>query len=361
MRDVLPDYERLQQGGAAVGRAVVTSVWGSAPRPAGASLLVSADGRMAGSVSGGCVETAAAGAVLEAMAAGAPRVRKFGVSDETAWEVGLACGGSITLLLEPAIRPEVLEAARNSAGTVVGTVVAGPGTGASITLVPGEGTALTGDPLLGQLSAEILAAAGRALAAETSGVARIDAGAQEIEIFLEVFPRQPRLVIFGGVHIAAELVPLARRLGFHTIVADGRAAFLTRERFPDADELILAWPEEAFRQTGLDAATYVCLLSHDPKFDEPALQLALRSPARYIGAIGSRKTQAQRRERLSAAGFSREDIARIHGPIGLDLGGRGAAETALAILAEITAVRHGTKITPVHPRSDRTSREPVRR
>jgi xanthine dehydrogenase accessory factor len=143
------------------------------------------------------------------------------------------------------------------------------------------------------------------------------------------------------VHIAAALVPLAKSLGYRTVVADGREAFLSRERFPDADELVLAWPEEAFAKVGLDPATYVCVLSHDPKFDEPALEIALRSPAAYIGAIGSRKTQASRRERLTAAGFTEDELARLRGPIGLDLGGRQPAETALAILAEMTAVRYG--------------------
>jgi xanthine dehydrogenase accessory factor len=153
-------------------------------------------------------------------------------------------------------------------------------------------------------------------------------------------------VIVGGVHIAAALVSLARALGYRTIVADGRSAFLTRDRFPDADELIHAWPEAAFARIGLDAACYVCILSHDPKFDEPALELALRSPARYIGAIGSRKTQAARRERLKAAGFTEEQVARVHGPIGLDLGGRQPAETALAILAEMTVTRYGGGAAP---------------
>ena len=154
-----------------------------------------------------------------------------------------------------------------------------------------------------------------------------------------MFPRQPRLVIFGGVHIAAALVTLAKTLGYRTIVADGREAFVSRERFPDADELIVAWPEEAFEQTGIDAATFICILSHDPKFDEPALEIALKSPAAYVGAIGSKKTAASRRERLRSAGFTEEQVNRLHGPIGLNLGGRQPAETALAILAEMTAVR----------------------
>jgi xanthine dehydrogenase accessory factor len=160
-------------------------------------------------------------------------------------------------------------------------------------------------------------------------------------VFLEVFPRQARLVIFGGVHIAVALVPLARMLGYRTIVADGRQSFLTRERFPDADELILAWPEQAFERIGLDRSCYVCVLSHDPKFDEPALKAALRSPARYVGAIGSKKTQAARRKWLESEGFTEEELARLHGPIGLELGGRQPAETALAILAQMTAVRYG--------------------
>jgi xanthine dehydrogenase accessory factor len=172
-------------------------------------------------------------------------------------------------------------------------------------------------------------------------VLRLEAGGGAVEIFLEVFPRRPTLLVFGGVHIAAALVPLARPLGYRTVVADGREGYLTRERFPEADELILGWPEEVFRRVGLDPATCVAVLTHDPKFDEPALRLALRSPACYVGAIGSRNTQAGRREKLRAEGFTEAELARLHGPIGLDLGGRAPAEIALAIMAEITAVRHG--------------------
>jgi xanthine dehydrogenase accessory factor len=175
-------------------------------------------------------------------------------------------------------------------------------------------------------------------------VETIDTGEGAVEVFLEVFPRKPTLLIFGGVHIATALVRIAKPLGYRTVVADGREGFLTRERFPEADELILGWPDEAFRRVGLDAATCVCLLTHDPKFDEPALELALRSEACYVGAIGSRKTQAHRRERLRGLGFSEQEVARLHGPIGLDLGGRTPEEIALAIMAEITAVRYGRPI-----------------
>jgi xanthine dehydrogenase accessory factor len=148
------------------------------------------------------------------------------------------------------------------------------------------------------------------------------------------------------VHVAAALVPMARQLGYYTIVSDGREGFLTRERFPAADELVPGGPEAVFARVGIDAATSVCILSHDPKFDLPALELSLQSSAAYIGAIGSRKTQAGRREKLAAAGFTQAQIDRIHGPIGLDLGGREPAEIALAILAEMTMVRYGKVPTP---------------
>jgi xanthine dehydrogenase accessory factor len=302
-------------------------------------MLATADGDMAGSVSGGCVEGATVTEIGEAIGRGTPRLVTFGVSDERAWEVGLACGGTIKVFVEPTVRPEILAAARGPGGEVVATVVDGPGVGSLIRVFE-DGR------IEGRLGADVPVAPVReaalaALRRESSHTTMVESAAGSASVFLEVFARQPRLVIFGGVHIGVALVPLARALGYRTIVADGRPAFLGRERFPDADELILGWPEAAFGQIGIDAACYVCILSHDPKFDEPALELALRSPARYIGAIGSRKTQAARRERLKAAGFTDDQVARVHGPIGLDLGGRHPAETALAILAEMTAVRYG--------------------
>ena len=339
MRDLLNDYDRLIARGRPIGRAVVTSVWGSAPRPEGSSMLADTEGTMAGSVSGGCVEGATATEIGAAIGRGTPRLVTFGVTNERAWEVGLACGGTIKVFVEPGVRPEVLSAARGPGGEVIATVVEGPGTGGSARVYE---NGRIEDHLGGGISADAVRdAALAALAREAAATITLETGAGPASVFLEVFPRSPRLVIFGGVHIAVALVPLARTLGYRTIVADGRPAFLTRERFPDADELILAWPEEAFRQVELDASCYVCILSHDPKFDEPALQAALHSPARYVGAIGSKKTQASRREWLRDAGFTDADIARVHGPIGLDLGGRQPAETALAILAEMTAVRYG--------------------
>lgn len=338
MRDLLPEYDILTRAGP-VGRAVVLQVWGSAPRPEGSCLLATPDGKMAGSVSGGCVETAAAEEIREAIQGNRPKRVSWGVTHERAWEMGLSCGGTIEVLVEPSVRAEILESARAESGSVIATIIGGNapiGSGAVVSesgpdrIVGNPGSALAGP---------IAALAKEALGGLTSSVATVPG--TDVEVFLEVFPRRPTLLVFGGVHIAMALVRMARPLGFRTVVGDGREGFLTRERFPDADQLILGWPDQVFREVGLDSATCVCLLTHDPKFDEPALELALRSPACYVGAIGSRKTQAHRRERLRAAGFSDAEIARLHGPIGLELGGRAPAEIALAILAEITAVRYG--------------------
>jgi xanthine dehydrogenase accessory factor len=321
---------------------MVTSIWGSAPRQHGASLLATPSGKLAGSVSGGCVESAAAQEIAAVIADGKPKRVKFGVSNARAWEVGLACGGTIEVLVQPEVPSVVLQAARNEAGVVVATVMEGEsGAKSPFAVVRANGTLEhTGwkDWLVKAVSAEAL----DALRKETSATVELTGPAGEpVTVFLEVFARRPTLLIFGGVHIAMAMVPQAKALGFRTVVADGRAAFLTRERFPDADDLILAWPDEACDKVGLDDSTYVCILTHDPKFDEPATDRALRSPTRYIGAIGSKKTAQSRRERLEQAGFSAADIARVRGPIGLDLGGRAPAEIALAILAEMTAIRYG--------------------
>ncbi len=338
MRELLAEYEALRRAGP-VGRAVVLQVWGSAPRPEGACLLATTDGRMAGSVSGGCIETAAAEEIREAIARHAPKRTSWGVTHERAWEMGLSCGGTIDVLIEPDVRPEILTAAGRDSGSVVATVLGGKAPAGSGVLVEESGRRAP----FGDLPAELVEPLAERAAAWLPGLnSRVESlEGYGIEVFFEVFPRRPTLLVFGGVHIAMALVRMAKPLGFRTVVADGREAFLTRDRFPEADELVLGWPEEVFHRVGLDSATCVCVLTHDPKFDEPALELALRSPACYVGAIGSRKTQAQRRERLRAAGFTDAEVARLHGPIGLKLGGRTPAEIALAILAEITAVRYG--------------------
>lgn len=342
MRELLTEFERMKESGP-VGRAVVTGVWGSAPRAEGAVLLAGADGRMAGSVSGGCVENAVVEEIVAALQRGTPKALEYGVTHERAWEFGLSCGGTISLFVEPSVRPELLAAAGRREATVVATVVGGAAPPGTALVLREDGTReVHGLPQhLVDPIAELAATAIAGIASRSETVATTSG---EVRVLLEVFPREPTLLVFGGVHVAMALVRLAKPLGFRTVVADAREAFLTPERFPDADALISGWPEDVFARVGIDAATCLVLLTHDPKFDEPAIDAALRSNAAYIGVIGSRKTQQLRRERLAEAGFSAADIARVHGPIGLDLGGREPAEIALAILAEITAVRHGGKV-----------------
>lgn len=344
MRELLNEYERLLAEGP-VGRAVVTGVWGSAPRGPGACLLATTSGAMAGSVSGGCVEGATVEAVVAAVCNNTPRTLTWTVTHEQAWEVGLACGGTIDVLVEPRVRQEWLDAARTEGGYVLATIMRGPDAGAAI-LVSEDGSSQLLDQFPADLAGDAAAAGLEALAALRSTTTILGEGDVERALFLEVLPRRPVLFLIGGVHIAAELTRLAHPMGYRIIVADGREGFLTRERFPDADTLLPLWPAEAFAQVEITGATAICVLSHDPKFDEPALDLALRSPAGYIGAIGSKKTQAGRRARLRAAGFTEAEVARLHGPIGLDLGGREPAEIALAILAEMTAVRYGRMVNP---------------
>ena len=361
MKELLETLAGWERDDVEIGRAVVVRTFGSAPRPEGAVLLYADDGRIAGSVSGGCVEGAAAEEIQHARATGNARVIRYGISDEQAWDVGLACGGTIDVLVEPVAPAIVIEAARRSVGAqghgsaVVTPLPADsppgefgphqPGDGAppEAELIVTEQGRLTGSLGTAELNAELVGAATEAL---RRGLSRtVELGGRSL--FIEVFPVRPRLVVVGGVEVARSLVRLARELGFETVVVDGRAAFATSERFPAVDRLIVGWPDEIADQIGLGPNDAVAVLSHDVKFDEPAIVEALRRGCRYVGAVGSRKTQADRRARLLAAGVSEPDFARLRGPIGLDLGGRAPAETALAILAEIVAERYGGSGSPM--------------
>jgi xanthine dehydrogenase accessory factor len=369
MRELVETLAAWQAEGVGIGRAVVIRTFGSAPRPEGAVLLGASDGRLAGSVSGGCVEGAAYEEIERARRDGHARVIRYGISDEQAWDVGLACGGTIDVLVEPAVAAEVTAAATDvergtavltplpadSPPAVFGPHEAGPGaTPEPPLLVHDDGrlsdasgdAATTGDPAA---DAELVRGALDALGRGTSRT--VTAG--DRQYFVEAFPVRPRLVIVGAVQVAIALVRLARELGFETIVVDGRAAFATAERFREADRLVVGWPDEVAGEIGLGPADAVAVLSHDVKFDEPAIVEALRRGCRYVGAVGSRKTQGDRRARLLEAGVSEADLERLHGPIGLDLGGRAPAETALAILAEIVAARHGGSGIPMLERAQR--------
>lgn len=326
MKELLDTLDAWRRDGVRVGRAVVIRTYGSAPRPEGAALLYAADGRIVGSVSGGCVEGAAAQEIARAFESGASKVVRYGITYEQAWSVGLACGGNIDVLIEPDIPAEAEAAARSQGGVAVVTDLSD---GHRFT-VPDSG------PAPAEAPGDVVDAVRDALLRGTSRV--FESG--ERQLFIEAYPVRPRLVIVGAVEIARVLVRLARELGFATVVVDGRAAFATQERFPEADRLVLGWLDEIADQIALDANDAVAVLAHDPKLDDPALTEAFRRGCRYVGALGSRKTQGDRRERLRGMGVSDEDLKRLHGPIGLDLGGRAPAETALAILAEIVAERY---------------------
>lgn len=341
MRDVMDAAETWLGQGQPLALATVVETWGSAPRGVGARMVVSAGGQLAGSVSGGCVEAAVVDAARQVLRGGPPRLLHFGVADETAWAVGLACGGSIDVFVE-GYDVHVHEAVR--------ALLAEDALGAIATVVSGRPETL-GRKLVLRPDAAQPAPAGDALDETLLGVARdtlaegrsrrVDVPATGVEIFVELVQPRPRLVIVGGVHIAVALSALARTLGYVTMVVDPRPAFGSEQRFPHADRVWNAWPDDALREIGLTSRTAVALLTHDPKLDDPALRVALRSPAFYVGALGGKATQAQRRQRLLDAGFGEGELARLRAPIGLDLGGRSPEEIALAVMGQIVAVRNG--------------------
>jgi xanthine dehydrogenase accessory factor len=354
MKELIETLASWRKDGVDVGRAVVVRTFGSAPRPEGAVLLLASDGRIAGSVSGGCVEGAAVQEIERARATGRSRVIRYGISDEQAWDVGLACGGTIDVLVEPEVPYPITVAADTALpdyGVAVVTALPpdsppgefgphepGDGALAERPIVVHQDRTVAGTIGSSELDDQLVA---HALDALNRGQSRtIELGGRSL--FIEAFPVKPRLVVVGAVEVARHLVRLARELGYATIVIDGRAAFATPERFPPelVDRLIVGWPDEVADDIGLGPNDAVAVLTHDVKFDEPAIVEALRRGCRYVGAVGSRKTQRERRERLRAAGVSDEELAQLRGPIGLDLGGRAPAETALAIMSEIVATRY---------------------
>jgi xanthine dehydrogenase accessory factor len=264
---------------------------------------------MAGSVSNGCIEGAVFEEAQKVLKSGEPKVAAFGVADDVAFEVGLACGGHIEVFVEPLgpVHEQLMGMLRRNEQATLRT-----------NLVTGEADLVEGWTPPG------------------SELAHRDGN-----LFVEPFRRPAHLIIVGAIHIAIPLHRLAKLMGYRVTVVDARAKFATKERFPESDELIVAWPDEAMEKLVIDNSSYVVILTHDPKFDLPALRSVLAKETGYVGAIGSRKTNQNRFDALRGEGFTEEQLARVHGPIGLDLGGRGAEETALGIMAEITAVRFG--------------------
>ena len=312
--------------GRRVALATVVGTWGSSPRPIGSLLAAADDGAFAGSVSGGCIEGAVIQACGTAMRCGRPALLPFGIADDVARAAGLACGGTLEIFVEPVDDAAALRPLQDDRPLL-----------RLVDLESGAATLLRGAGLHDTpgLEPRIRAAVDAALADGRSR--RIAADGRDL--FLAVFAAPIRLIIVGAVHIAQVLGALAHTAGFRVLIVDPRDGFAAADRFP-AVEMSRDWPDDALREAPPDARSAVVTLSHDPRLDDPALIAALRSPAFYIGALGSMRTHARRLQRLRGAGFTESALARIHGPVGLDLGGRTVPEIAVAILAEIIAVRH---------------------
>ncbi len=347
MIDLIPQIEEWFAAGEQVAVATVIRVVGSAPRPVGARMIVSSAGRMAGSVSGGCVETAVYEELADVLGGGPPRTLHFGITEDMIWDVGLACGGTIDVFvqrLDPALVAALRAYVERGEAVALATLVAGEA-GGDTALVTASGPGFGLDEARPELAAA--AAAARQMLAARAGQGAVRWLAPGVEAYVEPFLPPPALVIVGGVHVAIPLTRFAKELGFRVVVVDPRAKFANRERFPEADEVLVEWPDEALAHLLVDDNTYLVLLTHDPKIDEPTLAAALRTEAAYIGAIGSRKTHAERFERMARWGVTAEQLRRVYAPIGLDLGGRTPQETALSIIAEVVAVRNGRSGAPL--------------
>jgi xanthine dehydrogenase accessory factor len=354
LRDLLDELLGRWRTGRSVGLATVTTTWASAPRPAGAAMFVDADGTAVGSVSGGCVEGAVYELCREVAASGAPQSVRYGVSDDDAFDVGLPCGGTIELFLQrvdrtsfPAL-PQLASHVTDGLPVALLTCVDGPGDRVGRHLV------LTPDERHGTLGADRLddaaAADGRGmLAAGRTGLLHYGPDGQRrgsgLTVLVTAYAPAARMIVFGATDHAAAVARAGAFLGYRVTVCDARAVFATPARFPGVDEVVVDWPHRylaAEADAGrVDARTVVCVLTHDPKFDVPLLQVALELPMAYVGAMGSRRTHDDRMKRLRETGLAEHALARLASPIGLDLGARTPEETAVSIAAEIVAVRWG--------------------
>lgn len=373
MREVLPQLLAWWEAGETVGMGTVVATFRSAPRPPGASMLVGPDASAVGSVSGGCVEGAVYDVAQEVAASGTPRLERYGVSDDDAFAVGLTCGGILDVYVEKVSRetfPELAEIAADiEAGrpVAVATVVDHPDpsyVGRRVVIHP---EAAPGSRVSGSLgSARIddavhddalgLLAAGHngTLAYGPDGERR----GEGMRVFVWAFAPAPRLLVFGAIDFAAAVARVGGFLGYRVTVCDARPVFATTSRFPGADEVVVEWPHRylaAEQEAGrIDRRTVITVLTHDPKFDVPLLEVALRLPeVGYVGAMGSRRTHDDRTERLREAGLGDDELARLHSPIGLDLGARTPEETAISIAAEIVAGRWGGSGEPLAERDGR--------
>ena len=367
MRDLLDSIAKWWDAGETFGLATVVRTFSSAPREPGASLAVSAAGTVVGSVSGGCVEGAVYELATEVLRSGRAVLQTYGISDDTAFSVGLTCGGIIDIFVEPVGQDtfpelgEVAAAVRSGTPVAVATVIDGPGqVGARrVIWAAGDGAADGPEPrsssgTLGsgaRLDQAVDDDARGMLAQGLTAVRRYGPDGErrrdELGVFVQSFAPPPRMLVFGAIDFAAAVARAGKFLGYQVTVCDARPVFATRARFPDADEVVTDWPHRYLAGTKVDSRTVICVLTHDPKFDVPLLEVALRTPAAYIGAMGSRRTHDDRLARLREAGLSDAELASLRSPIGLDLGARTPEETAVAIAAELIQLRWGGSGQPL--------------
>ena len=347
MREELGTLRRWQRDGTTFALATVIATSQSAPRPAGAVLAVHPDGTVVGSVSGGCVEGAVVEVATEVLATGVPQRVRYGISDDEAFAVGLTCGGTIEVLVRT-VAPADLDLAALARDleadqpVAVAVVVDGDHAGATLTVRPDGVDGSTGDE---GLDHAVVADTRGMLQQGATGMRHYgDHGERRIDdvgVFVTAFAPRPRMLVFGAIDFAGAVASVGRFLGYHVTVCDARARFATSARFPDADEVVVAWPHRFLADTDVDERTVICVLTHDPKFDVPVLEVALRTDAAYVGVMGSRRTHEDRLARLREAGLTEDELERLRSPIGLDLGARTPQETAVSIAAEILLERHG--------------------
>ena len=365
MRDILTEISGWWQAGETFGLATVVRTFSSAPRDPGAALAVSPTGKVVGSVSGGCVEGAVYEVAQEVCGTGEPVLQTYGVSDGDALAVGLTCGGTIEIFVEPVNKstfPElgdITAAVERGDPVTVATIVSGPGSiGARRVIWPRTASGGLG---LERLDDAVDDDARGMLAQGLTGVRHYgsqgERRADELSVFVSSFAPPPRMVVFGAIDFAAAVAGIGKYLGYHVTVCDARPVFATPARFPDADEVVVEWPHRFFDRLPTDERTVICVLTHDPKFDVPVLEVALRRPAAYIGAMGSRRTHEDRLARLREAGLTETELARLRSPIGLDLGARTPQETAVSVAAELIQLRWGGSGQPLSSTEGRIHHE----
>jgi xanthine dehydrogenase accessory factor len=355
MRDVLDSLASWWEDGKSVALATVVATFRSAPRQPGASMLVGPGGEAVGSVSGGCVEGAVYELGNQVLADGRPVLQRYGVSDDDAFAVGLTCGGILDVFVEKVDQETfpwlgaVAEAVKAEDPVAVATVVAGPADrlGKRLVIWPDRVDGSTGSA---RLDDAVRDDAGGRLAAGRNAMLHYGVDGQRrgegLDVFVESFAPPPRMIVFGAIDFAAAVAQMGSFLGYRVTVCDARPVFATASRFPGANEVVVEWPHrylKAEAEAGrIDGRTAICVLTHDPKFDVPLLEVALRLPeVGYIGAMGSRRTHADRLQRLREAGLTEEELSRMSSPIGLDLGARTPEETAVSIAAEMIALHWG--------------------